>query len=594
VACVLAAVALAHGQGVRDVPSQRSPGPAGPGAVISGTVFSADEARAPVRHATVTVRNTELGVGESVTADAMGRFAVSHLPPGRFIVSAAKGGYLTMSYGARSPNGQPLVLVVGDGAHVTSVDIPLPRGAVISGRVLDETGQPAANVTVIAMTRSAANGHPVYRSVRTAGSDDRGEYRLYGLQPGPYLVAVFPGGNSLVRTQRATTDAEVAWALQAASQAPGSVRQPPPDPAPEIRFAEVYYPSAITREDAVPIEVGIGEERDGVDIALQLVPAIEVSGRVVRTDGRPLTSAQISLASAGQNAVQFRSGSTADVPFSFSNLQPGRYLITAGAPFSESQAAGGLSGSSASLDLWAKAEVIAAGSDITGLVLTLQPGVPVAGRLVFDSQTATEAPAPNRVRLTLRANADDGEGAPDVTTSVARVDANGTFTFQSVIPGPYTFSAAIVGEPRDSGHWMVKSATLHGRDVLDEPIDIDPSAGGDDMVVTFTDRVTHLSGTLTDSEGHPAPEYVVIAFPTSRTLWTPGSRRLPDPIRPATDGGFQIAGLPPGEYYLAALTMFDDADWRTPEFLEQVAAAAIRITLADGEQKRQDVRLAGK
>jgi hypothetical protein len=89
----------------------------------------------------------------------------------------------------------------------------------------------------------------------------------------------------------------------------------------------------------------------------------------------------------------------------------------------------------------------------------------------------------------------------------------------------------------------------------------------------------------------PAPDYFVVVFPADRTLWRPGSRRV-QTARPATDGGFSIRGLPAGEYLIGALTDLDPADVHDPAFLEQVAAAGIRIQLANGEQKRQDIQIA--
>ena len=99
-----------------------------------------------------------------------------------------------------------------------------------------------------------------------------------------------------------------------------------------------------------------------------------------------------------------------------------------------------------------------------------------------------------------------------------------------------------------------------------------------------------LTGALVDSSGKPAPDLSILVFPTDRTLWN-GSRRLRGPVQPAADGIYRVSDLPAGEYFLAALTDVEPEDLGDPAFLEQVAVAAIRVTIAFGETKRQDIRI---
>ena len=76
-------------------------------------------------------------------------------------------------------------------------------------------------------------------------------------------------------------------------------------------------------------------------------------------------------------------------------------------------------------------------------------------------------------------------------------------------------------------------------------------------------------------------------------MWSQTSRRIRQPVRPANDGGFKFANVLAGEYFLAALSDFDMADVFKPEFLEQVAAVAMKITIAEGEKKVQDLKISG-
>jgi hypothetical protein len=108
----------------------------------------------------------------------------------------------------------------------------------------------------------------------------------------------------------------------------------------------------------------------------------------------------------------------------------------------------------------------------------------------------------------------------------------------------------------------------------------------------LTDRVTTGSGTLLNGAGKGTPDYAIVAFPTNRSLWTRGSRRI-KASRTATNGTFVITGLPAGEYYLAAVTDYDQAELFDTAFLGDLVAGARTITLADGESKTQDFKISG-
>jgi hypothetical protein len=112
-----------------------------------------------------------------------------------------------------------------------------------------------------------------------------------------------------------------------------------------------------------------------------------------------------------------------------------------------------------------------------------------------------------------------------------------------------------------------------------------------DAVLTYSDKRSELTGTLTTPTGQPASEFVVIVYPTDRAMWRPGARRIRS-MRPASDGAFATADLPPGEYFIAAVTDAEPNEWQQPSFLERLVAASIKITIANGQKARQDLRIA--
>ena len=131
---------------------------------------------------------------------------------------------------------------------------------------------------------------------------------------------------------------------------------------------------------------------------------------------------------------------------------------------------------------------------------------------------------------------------------------------------------------------------VDGHETIDTPIDVRAGQRLAGASLVFSDRQTELNGTLTDTQGRPLTEYTVLAFPTDTTLWRPQARQIMT-ARPDQNGRFQIRGLPPGDYFLAAIDPQQQGEWFVPAFLEQQTADASRLTLSEGATRTQDLRL---
>src|SRR5687768_17577104 len=165
---------------------------------IKGRLVTADTGT-PVRRAQVRLSGPDI-MPKSAATDQEGRFEFKDLPAGAFSVSASKSGFVTVNYGQKRPfePGKPIEIV--DGQVVENADITMPRGSVISGRIMDEFGDPIADTQVSAMRSTWVNGRRRLQSAgRTATTNDLGQYRIYGLPPGDYFVsATLRGGQEMM------------------------------------------------------------------------------------------------------------------------------------------------------------------------------------------------------------------------------------------------------------------------------------------------------------------------------------------------------------------------------------------------------------
>jgi hypothetical protein len=101
-----------------------------------------------------------------------------------------------------------------------------------------------------------------------------------------------------------------------------------------------------------------------------------------------------------------------------------------------------------------------------------------------------------------------------------------------------------------------------------------------------------LSGLLQDAQGAATSDFTIIVFPTDPQYWLPQARRI-QAVRPGTDGRYTVRNLPPGAYALAAVTDVEPGEWYDPDFLQELLGASMRLSLAEGDRKTQDIRLAG-
>jgi hypothetical protein len=555
-------------------------------ASVSGLVTLGDDARTPVRRAVVTMLASDGVETRSTVSDDDGRFTIGGLPAGRYTLQAVKPAHLTMAHGARKPGRPGTALVVGDGQSMRNLRLSLPRGAVLAGRVTSENGEPLPNTQVVAIpTRAPVGGFTLTTS--NSQTDDRGEFRIFGLAPGSYLLAALPlfRSGEVQRRSDQEFDAIARTLRQPTAVLPGQAaaasRSELPRPASLMGFAPMFFPGTSRLTEATPIAVVAGDVKDGLSLMVSMVPVSTISGTVTMSNGDPAPGAVLSVEIVGPQlpptvlTVPRFSRPNAKGEFTISAVAPGRYRIRArGQPATE----------------WAVADVDVIGADIAGLALTLQPGRLFSGRL----STETGAPPASwkGAVVTLQPTTGLATVINGVLTGVAARQAavgdDGRFTVNGLEPHDYEVRVTL---PPDlvGGGWTLASIRHQGRDLRDAPLTFaDGSLDGVDIVLTTA--VTELAGRFTSESGVAATDYYLVAFPDDRTLWHAASPRI-RVMRPAADGAFSTRDLPPGVYRLAALIDVEDDEPRRREFLESIYDAGVRVVIEAGRRTMQELRI---
>lgn len=573
----------------RSVPSGAQVGTAS----VSGTVWHGSDRTTPVRRAVISIIAADASDVRSAVTDDSGRYTVENLAAGRYWIRAEKPVYLTNLYGASRPGRPGAPVVIHENQQLAGLDVTLPRGGVLSGRIVLESGVPAAGLTVRAIPAVEREAGGTYLpSQAPFRTDDRGEFRIYGLAPGDYIVAAMPdsGGQAIQRRSETEVDLVLAKLKQPPAVSGATVEPENVHESPLVGFAPSYFPGTPLASEAGIVNVGLGDERTGVSFSFQPVALATLEGEVVRANGQSPASVVMVVEPVGPPMPLTATRSlrpTEQGRFVIPDLPPGVYHVRARAG---ATAAGGTNAiNGANRPEWATAIVMVRGDAVRGVSLTLRDGYQLAGRFSTPAAVGPVVWTGARVRVIPigRDNVmvfNDAQLAP----RVAPVAADGTFVIEGIEPARYTIEVTPSASALRLG--LRLSMIAHGEaDLRDRPLTFEPgSITGVD--VRFDTRATGLEGRITSVTGAPTAEYLIATFPADKTTWHPHSPRI-QLTRPASDGAFRFEDLPPGAYRIVALTDVDDADLRNATFLESIYDASLPVTIEAGRMARQDVRI---
>jgi protocatechuate 3,4-dioxygenase beta subunit len=552
-------------------------------ASLAGRVVLSSDSQPPVRHARVVVTRSDLLVTRSALTDDDGEFAVGELPPGRYTVTATKAGLLRAAHGAAGPGRPGMAIALAAGQRVADLQLRMARGGVVTGIVTDPAGRPAPAVAVRLLQSRYEGAERVWAPASTAAgsaidlTDDRGQYRFFGLMPGEYIVGAMPPDDSLVatRTMEGTT----------------------------VGFVPVFHPGTTRAAEAARVTVRAGQETGGIDVPLQHVRTARIEGQIIARDGIAPRNLRVAIvpevatpaiapgpsASSIVSSLRTQTSVDAEGRFAFASVPPGKYTVAGRAvePVAPKPGVPYVSVIGGITSRWAMTEVIVDGGNVSGVTLTLQPGLTVSGRVELEhAPGASPMPDASRVRVYLyglsRARGAFGAGSVSGTVS-----SSGEFVVEGVVPGRYRVSASYANDIANG--WSVKSVLLEGRNTLDLPLEVTPDGNVTGLAITMTRATQRVSGLLLDGTGKPAPGLTIVLFPADRALWASTGRIRT--ARSGQDGRYVVNDLRAGEYRIAALTDVIPGDVNDPAFLETLIAASIPVAIREGERKMQDLRV---
>ncbi len=447
-------------------------------------------------------------------SDRTGHFSIATVRPGTYILLPERAGYLHVQ--AKGSTGVPNI-TIKPGEHVTGYQLEMTPRALISGRVVDEAGDPVQGVRVQTVAVTAGNTPVVMMPAPNPATDDRGEFRLTGLPGKYYLQATLnAGGNGAQERQEIRSDGTS-----------------------EAIYATTFYPSSLRKDRGTVVEAVAGKEVGGIEIRLaRQQQGLSISGVVSGfPDGPSRGYVAMQFGESAQRIMTGRSTvPSADGKFRFDGLQPGFYRVWA--MYND---AGKTQLASRTLE-WQLEN-----SEIANVELALVPGVELSGTLRMEGEAAGAA-----TKRTVKLEPTMGYFLVNLGMTGGEVDGDGAFRIANVAPAKYRVKVAPLPE-----NAYIKTLEIDGVAVNNGMADLSKVARTASAKMTVGGNGAQISGRVLDANGEPMMTNVVMIFLARDAEDIP---QVGNGTAQATpDGKYTIKAIVPGKYRLFALDAFQIA-----------------------------------
>jgi protocatechuate 3,4-dioxygenase beta subunit len=517
----------------------QSPGPpAGPAAnLISGTVLN-DRTGLPLAHAHVMLEPAEAGLSPmAADTDDKGAFVIRGIEPGRYSLVASRDGYLNTSVVWLGSIRLQRTFWLPSKDVTTGLSIRLRPFAVLAGRISLEDGESAMNIRVEAYREYRNHLRHGYTLAGSATTDDRGEYRLFGLHPGSYIVAA---------TERPTTASE-------------QVREADP-----LRYATIYYADSTKLADAVPVRLDYGQESGGIDVTLTRVRKVKLHGHVIDGQtGEAVSSASIEMQRVDANntasiAVTMPVTFDHDHRFEIRDVAPDSYIVWA------ESADGGKA-------LVGHAPLTVGEADIDNVELTIlgpRPGsaVLVNGGVRMDDVKLRFEPRNDRAKV----------------IEVGRVAGVEGYHFS--LMGDDVYDLFATNLPND---FYLSAVRVNGENVMPVGIAGTAASAEQPFEVVLDSHGGRVSGRVLGSDDSLWNRASVALIPD------PPGGRVQSYREGATDenGLFALRGVAPGRYILVAWLEEAPCDYYDPTALANCRAAGMEVEVQEAGEQNVELKM---
>ena len=468
----------------------------------------------------------------TVTSDAEGAFAFPNVDPGDYQLTATHDGFADVRLGNNTGVKRADPIQFGPSDRKSAFVIKLIPYGTISGLLLDEDGDPIRNLTVAAMKWQYTSNGRELREARTATSNDLGEYRIFDVPPGKYLIKINPP-----RLRLSTREVDKT-------------------------FAPVFYPGVLPISGALVQEIAPGQQLRALNFNLRRTQFATIRGRVIAPAGSNMNAGLLMAMDGGTSSS---SGGTDDKEgkFAFYGIPPGPIFVT-----------GGYTVAGQRYDTMVEVDV--GSTDINGLELRPVPPMDVGGSLRIAGETTIK---PSQVSVSL-----DGPSAGRNATSEATIRDDGSLLFHQVSAGKYRVTLG-----RLQNTLYIKSIQWGTQDITDLPLDL---LGGvpprTELAIVLGTDSGQIEGIVSTENSAPADSAMVTLVPTG------GHRSRPFYKTATADnaGHFIIRAIAPGSYKLYAWDKVDpNAVMYDPDFLRPYEALGETVEVRSSDKKVLEVKL---
>jgi len=507
----------------------------GTSGIIEGKVCEIETCR-PISGARLVVRDAEIqGRARTTITDLSGTFRFPQLPPGRYFLQVEADNHALVS--VLSP------LTLRDGVAIEPLNIEMRTQGTISGRALDENGEPLTAAHVEAMAfRPQGN----YRMLVPAGrgeTDDRGEFRISGLNPGEYFVRVSPPWSQVIRDT----------------------------------YPAFYYPNTTDPAAAVRLVIAGGAEITGIEPKLT-TRGVTVRGRITygKDDGRGFVALLLER-SPSVFVVPWLNPNTIDLTtdeFEIRSVAPGSYdlyILTRRAPPISSE--------------WVRVPLEVGDKDIDNIAVPVIPAGSITGRVTVTSD-AVEVESVNFGAIRLSAAAGEVVPSSPDAFAIGQVAKDGTFQLPRV-----SEMKLFLSQQRFADNWFVSSVRFDGSDALASGFSVAPGTQHT-LDITVSNASGTLTGVVRDRQDNPVPAARIVLLPDVSMRSNPTLVRTGVAIE---RGEFTIETVPPGEYTVIALPDEDEftpAVLRVQESVEKYERFGKHVHIGARETTRAELTVA--